>query len=464
MNMRTKEFTVPEAEAGAVAGTEWWRNAVIYQIYPRSFADADGDGIGDLPGITSRLPYLARLGIDAIWLSPFYRSPQADAGYDVADYRVVDPLFGTLNDFERMRHQAHALGMKVIVDLVPNHTSDEHAWFQAALNSPPGSAERARYLFRNGKGPHGDLPPNNWQSVFGGNAWSRAPGDSQWYLHLFDRKQPDLNWDHPEVRAEFEDVLRFWLDRGVDGFRVDVAHGLIKAQGLPDWAGHAAMVEGTEGGERGDDNPGPMWDQEGVHDIYRSWRRLLDTYPGERMMVAEAWIAPQARLVRYIRGDEMQQAFNFDYLLAHWDAAEIRAVVDNSLAASAAVGAPTTWVMSNHDSVRHASRYGLRKPGARPKGIDAAGEQPDEPLGLRRARAAALLTLALPGSAYIYQGEELGLPEHTTLDARYRQDPAFFRTQGAEIGRDGCRVPLPWQADAPSFGFGPGEKSWLPQP
>ena len=239
MNMRTKEFTVPEAEAGAVAGTEWWRSAVIYQIYPRSFADADGDGIGDLPGITSRLPYLARLGIDAIWLSPFYRSPQADAGYDVADYRLVDPLFGTLDDFERMRHQAHALGMKVIVDLVPNHTSDEHAWFQAALKSPPGSAERARYLFRNGKGPHGDLPPNNWQSVFGGNAWSRAPGDSQWYLHLFDRKQPDLNWDHPEVRAEFEDVLRFWLDRGVDGFRVDVAHGLIKAPGLPDWAGHA---------------------------------------------------------------------------------------------------------------------------------------------------------------------------------------------------------------------------------
>jgi alpha-glucosidase len=274
MNMRTKEVALPEADA--LVGTEWWRTAVIYQIYPRSFADADGDGIGDLPGITSRLPYLARLGIDAIWLSPFYRSPQADAGYDVADYRLVDPLFGTLDDFERMRQQAHALSMKVIVDLVPNHTSNEHAWFQAALKSPPGSAERARYLFRDGKGPHGDLPPNNWQSVFGGNAWSRAPGDSQWYLHLFDRKQPDLNWDHPEVRAEFEDVLRFWLDRGVDGFRVDVAHGLIKAPGLPDWAGHAAMVEGAEGG---DDDPGPMWDQEGVHEIYRSWRRLLDTYP-----------------------------------------------------------------------------------------------------------------------------------------------------------------------------------------
>ena len=457
MNMRTKGFTTPADRTKP----EWWRSAVIYQIYPRSFSDSDGDGIGDLPGITAKLPYLERLGIDAIWLSPFYRSPQADAGYDVADYRAVDPLFGTLDDFDRMLEQAHALGMKVIVDLVPNHTSDEHAWFEAALKSPPGSAERARYLFRDGKGAHGDLPPNNWQSVFGGNAWSRAPGDSQWYLHLFDRKQPDLNWHHPEVLAEFEDVLRFWLDRGVDGFRVDVAHGLVKAPGLPDWGGQAAMVEGTEGD---DTNPGPMWDQEDVHEIYRSWRRLLDTYPGERMMVAEAWIAPQARLTRYIRPDEMQQAFNFDYLLTHWDAAEIRAVVDSSLAASAAVGAPTTWVMSNHDSVRHTSRYGLRKPGARPKGIDADGEQPDEALGLRRARAAALLTLALPGSAYIYQGEELGLPEHTTLEARYRQDPAFFRTNGSEIGRDGCRVPLPWQADAASFGFGPGEKSWLPQP
>ena len=460
MNTRTRDL----ATATPRTDLEWWRSAVIYQIYPRSFADSDGDGIGDLPGITAKLPYLGQLGVDAIWLSPFYRSPQADAGYDVADYRAVDPLFGTLDDFDRMLDEAHALGMRVIVDLVPNHTSDEHTWFQAALKSTPGSAERARYLFRDSKGAHGDLPPNNWQSVFGGNAWSRAPGDSQWYLHLFDRKQPDLNWDHPEVHTEFEAVLRFWLDRGVDGFRVDVAHGLVKATGLPDWAGQAAMVEGTEDSDDDDHDPGPMWDQEAVHEIYRSWRRLLDTYPGERMMVAEAWVTPQARLTRYIRPNEMQQAFNFDYLLTHWDAAEIRSVVDSSLAASAAVGAPTSWVMSNHDTVRHTSRYGLSKPGARPKGIDAKSEQPDEALGLRRARAAALLTLALPGSAYIYQGEELGLPEHTTLEARYRQDPAFFRTNGSEIGRDGCRVPLPWQADAPSFGFGPGAKSWLPQP
>lgn len=441
--------------------TEWWRHAVIYQVYPRSFADSNGDGIGDLPGITARLPYLAELGVDAIWLSPFYRSPQLDAGYDVSDYRDVDPIFGTLNDFDHMLRDAHGLGLRVIVDLVPNHTSSEHAWFEAAIDTPSGSAERERYIFRDGKGENGELPPNNWQSVFGGNAWSQAPGDTQWYLHLFDRSQPDLNWQHPEVRADFESVLRFWLDRGVDGFRVDVAHGLIKAEGLPDWAGQVAMVEGDAGAHS---NHGPMWDQEGVHEVYRGWRRVLDEYEGDRMMVAEAWVHPPARLARYVREDEMQQAFNFDYLLSHWDAQAFRDVITRSLAVSAEVGAPTTWVMSNHDTVRHASRYGLSVPGARPRGIDAAGEQPDEALGLRRARAAALLTLALPGSAYIYQGEELGLPEHTTLDAEHRQDPAFFRTNGEEIGRDGCRIPLPWDSTLPAYGFGPGDATWLPQP
>jgi alpha-glucosidase len=438
----------------AEAGLAWWTDAIIYQIYPRSFTDANGDGIGDLPGIASRLPYLKRLGVDALWLSPFYQSPQADAGYDVADYRAVDPLFGTLEDFDRLLHEAHGLGIKVIVDLVPNHSSDEHAWFQAALKSPPGSAERARYLFRDGRGANGELPPNNWQSVFGGQAWSRAPGNRQWYLHLFDSKQPDLNWDNPQVRAEFEEVLRFWLDRGVDGFRVDVAHGLVKDAELPD-AEHR-----KENGVL----VGPMWDQDGVHEIYRAWRRILDEYPGERMMVAEAVVGPHSR-PNYLRPDEMQQAFNFDYLLLEgWEAAAFRNVIDASLALSAAVGATTTWVTSNHDVVRAPSRYGLSRPGAHPKGIDAAGEQPNEALGLRRARALALLTLALPGSAYIYQGEELGLPEHTTLETHYRQDPMFIRTRGADIGRDGCRVPLPWEAQAPSLGFGPGDRSWLPQP
>ncbi|WP_061291383.1 glycoside hydrolase family 13 protein [Azotobacter vinelandii] len=444
-----------DAPRAAEAGLAWWADAIIYQIYPRSFADANGDGIGDLPGITSRLPYLKRLGVDALWLSPFYKSPQADAGYDVADYRVVDPLFGTLEDFDRLLHEAHGLGIKVIVDLVPNHTSDEHAWFRAALQSPPGSAERARYLFRDGRGENGELPPNNWQSVFGGAAWSRAPGDRHWYLHLFDGKQPDLNRDNPQVRAEFEDVLRFWLDRGVDGFRVDVAHGLVKDSELPD------AEQRKENGVL----VGPMWDQDGVHEIYRAWHRILDQYPGERMMVAEAWVTPQERLTHYIRSDEMQQAFNFDYLLLeNWDAGTFKSVIDASLSLAAEVSATTTWVTSNHDVVRAPSRYGLSRLGAHPKGIDAAGEQQNEALGLRRARALALLTLALPGSAYIYQGEELGLPEHTTLETRYRQDPVFIRTHGADIGRDGCRVPLPWRADAPSLGFGPGDRSWLPQP
>jgi alpha-glucosidase len=443
---------------------QWWRSAVIYQIYPRSFADADGDGVGDLPGITSRLGHLAELGVDAVWLSPFYVSPQADAGYDVADYRDVDPVFGELSDADALLARAHELGIRVIVDLVPNHTSDEHPWFRAALAAGPGSPERARYIFRDGRGPDGALPPNDWRSVFGGDAWTRVietdgrPG--QWYLHLFDTKQPDLDWTCGDVWAEMEDVLRFWLDRGVDGFRVDVAHGLVKAPGLPDWDHDQEMIEGANAdGERP-----PMWDQDGVHDVYRSWRKVLDGYDGDRMLVAEAWVAPADRLARYVRPDEMHQAFNFDFLVAPWRAADLRRVVTDSLAEMGSVGAPTTWVLSNHDVVRHASRLGLPVGTPRPHGIAAQDPQPDAELGLRRARAATLLMLALPGSAYLYQGEELGLPDHTTMPHDVRQDPAFHRTGGEEIGRDGCRVPLPWQHDAPAYGFSPAGRSWLPQP
>ncbi|WP_425560117.1 glycoside hydrolase family 13 protein, partial [Kineococcus glutinatus] len=461
---------VPTAGTRQQAGP-WWRDAVIYQVYPRSFADSDGDGTGDLPGVTAHLDHLAALGVDAVWLSPFYPSPQADAGYDVADYRDVDPVFGTLADFDALLARAHALGLRVVVDLVPNHTSDAHAWFRTALASPPGSPERARYLFRDGRGERGELPPNDWRSVFGGSAWTRTSGPGgepgQWYLHLFDTRQPDLDWSDPEVRAEFLDVLRFWLDRGVDGFRVDVAHGLVKAEGLPDWAGQSRMVEGQVG-----DDPeheefrqhGPMWDQDGVHEIYRSWRAVLDSYPGERMMVAEAWVPDPERLARYVRPDEFHQAFNFDFLVAHWNAGALRHVVDRSLGASARVGAVATWVLSNHDVVRHASRLGLPVPGGNPSGIGPEDVQPDAALGLRRARAATLLELALPGSAYVYQGEELGLPEHTTLPAGVRQDPSFHRTSGRVVGRDGCRVPLPWRAGAPAFGFSPTGASWLPQP
>lgn len=452
MSTQIKHPFVAECSTGA----EWWRSAVIYQIYPRSFADSNGDGIGDIVGISSKLPYLSSLGVDAIWLSPFYRSPQMDGGYDVADYCDVDPLFGTLRDFDQMLEQAHEKGIKVIIDLVPNHTSSDHKWFQSALKTPVGSAERNYYYFRDGRGENGELPPNEWKSIFGGNAWSRIPGETQWYLHLFDSSQPDLNWENPEVRAEFEGTLRFWLKRGVDGFRVDVAHALVKEPGLPDWEGKISEGSGI--------NFGPMWDQEGVHEIYRSWNKVLKEFPGDRMLVAEAWVQPQSRLARYVRHDEMHQAFNFDYLLARWDAMALKDVIDTSLAAAAEVGAPTTWVMSNHDTVRHTSRYGLSEPGSRPNGIDASREQPDEALGLRRARAAALMTHALPGSAYIYQGEELGLPEHTTLDAAHRQDPSFFRTNGLEVGRDGCRVPIPWVSGEGAYGFSAAGESWLPQP
>ncbi|WP_396020344.1 alpha-amylase family glycosyl hydrolase [Arthrobacter sp. ISL-72] len=511
--------TVPTAGTSTEA---WWASAVVYQVYPRSFADANGDGMGDLRGVTAHLDHLQKLGVDAVWLSPFYKSPQADAGYDVADYRQVDPLFGTLADFDDMLQKAHRLGLKVIVDLVPNHTSDEHVWFQQALASPPGSRERDRYMFRPGKDSVpgsglGDLAPNNWKSIFGGPAWTRiteadgTPGE--WYLHLFDTKQPDLNWENPEVQEEMRSVLRFWLDRGVDGFRVDVAHGMVKEAGLPDWAGSAAMVEGTT--ELPGDSPGghteaeephrahgaagaaaagagvataaeehqpvsplyppsPFFDQDGVHEIYRDWNRVLAEYDGDRMLVAEAWVEPAERLARYVRPDEMQQAFNFDFLLAGWDAARTAVAIEDSLRAAATVGATTTWVLSNHDTVRHTTRFGLTDPTTFPKGLAAEDEQPDAELGLARARAATMVALALPGSAYLYQGEELGLPEHTTVPAEARQDPTFFRTNGVERGRDGCRVPLPWKAEEPGYGFATAAEGasageapaapWLPQP
>jgi len=458
-------------------GSEWWRSAVIYQIYPRSFSDAlNDDGIGDLPGITERLPALKDLGVDAVWLSPFFSSPQKDAGYDVSDYCDVDPLFGTLSDFDVFEMRAHELGLRVIVDLVPNHTSDQHRWFQAALASPVGSVERGHYMFRDGSGPGGDLPPNNWESVFGGPAWTRViepdgtPG--QWYLHLFDSSQPDLDWTDPWVRDQFRDILRFWLDRGVDGFRVDVAHGLMKAPGLPDYTPPADG--GSMGGagvpldlivDENDPVTAPYWAQDSVHEIYRDWHQVLEEYPGDRVLCAEAWVEPLRKLARWVRPDEMQQAFNFSYLETPWDASAIRQVVDTSIDAFASVGAPSTWVLSNHDVVRHATRLALTADNPQGHGLGPRSEGiPDRAFGLRRARAATALMLALPGSAYVYQGEELGLPEVIELPDESRQDPTWFRTAGERYGRDGCRVPIPWEADSPSYGFSTGANSWLPQP
>jgi alpha-glucosidase len=433
--------------------TSWSRDAVIYQIYVRSFADSDGDGMGDLRGATQRLDHLVELGVDAIWLTPFYPSPMADGGYDVADFRDVDPVFGSLADFDALLAAAHDRGLKVIIDIVPNHVSSVHPWFRAAVDNGPGSPERKRFHVVEG----GEKPPNDWQSVFHGPAWTRLD-DGGWYLHLFAPQQPDLNWDHPDVRAEFAQVLRFWLDRGVDGIRIDVAHGLVKAPGLPDVGRSSALLDGA---------PTPFFDQDGVHEIYREWRSILDTYRPERIAAAEAWVASADRAARYVRPDELHQAFNFDFLGTSWSASEYRRVIDESLRAMGSVGAPATWVMSNHDVVRHASRLAAGRGGTAggASATDATGALAHRELGLRRARAATLLLLALPGSVYLYQGEELGLPEVFDLPAAARQDPIFARTNGAELGRDGCRVPLPWSGSEAPYGFGPpGSTPWLPQP
>ncbi len=421
--------------AAASGRRPWWRDAVIYQVYFRSFADSDGDGVGDLAGVRSRLAYIQDLGVDAVWLNPFYPSPQADGGYDVSDYRGVDPRFGALAGFDNLLEDAHGRGLRVIVDLVPNHTSSDHPWFRAALRAGPGSVERRRYLFRAGCGPNGEAPPNDWQSVFGGPAWTRVE-DGAWYLHLFAPEQPDLDWTNGDVRNEFDSILRFWLDRGVGGFRIDVAHGMAKAPGMPDVAGAFASAGPARAGH-------PHWDQDEVHDVYRGWRRIADSYGRDVTFVGEAWVDTSGQLARYVRPDELHTAFNFSFLLAPWDAKAMRAAIDESIGALAAVGAPPTWVLSNHDVVRHATRYG----------------------SVRRARAGALLMLALPGGAYVYQGEELGLAQVEDLPDEVLQDPTFFRSGGADRGRDGARVPLPWSGDAPPFGFGPpGSAPWLPQP
>ena len=447
---------------------EWWRKAVIYQIYPRSFADGNGDGMGDLKGITERLPALASLGIDAVWFSPFFKSPQKDAGYDVSDYKDIDPLFGTLADFDVMLARATELDLKVIVDLVPNHSSDQHELFQAALKAAPGSPERAMYIFRDGKGKDGELPPNNWESVFGGNAWSRTtnadgtPG--QWYLHIFDSSQPDFNWDNPAVADMFDEVLRFWLDRGVAGFRIDVAHGLKKREGLPDVVAVNSTMSGVDAEEVLTIERTPFWGQDSVHDVIRRWRRVLNEYD-DRAMCAEAWVLPLDRMARWVRPDEYHQTFNFGYLETPWDKAKLHKVVTESLHAFTKVGAPSTWVLSNHDVIRHVSRFGVAGTPPQGDGIGPDSEQPDEAIGLRKGRAATAFMLGLPGGAYLYQGEELGLPEHTTLEGKYRQDPTWFRTGGKRVGRDGCRVPLPWESGVnASNGFSTSDESWLPQP
>ena len=439
----------------------WWRDAVFYQIYPRSFADTNGDGEGDLPGITAHLNHLQSLGADALWLSPFYTSPMADGGYDVADPRAVDPRFGTLADFRDLVEEAHTLGLRVLVDVVPNHFSVEHEWFKAAVTAAPGSIERARFHFRPGKGVDGNEPPNNWISVFGGSAWTRitepdgTPGE--WYLHLFDSSQPDLNWENIEVRADYINTLKFWMDLGVDGFRVDVAFGLAKEAGLPDHRDPQGLVDAIRL-DLTDGSPeamalreylvdAPFFDRPEVVDIYREWRTLLETYPGDKMAVAEAWVHPPERALKYVGGDTLHQIFNFNFLVAPWNADDLKAAVNQTLDILAPVNAPATWVLNNHDTARVRSRLG------------------GDALALQQARALALVANSLPGALYIFQGEELGLAD-VDLPAEARQDPVFIRTKGEQLGRDGGRVPLPWSGNSAPYGFSPSGSAhtWLPQP
>jgi len=448
----------------------WWRDAVTYQIYIRSYADSNGDGKGDVEGIRTRLPYLKELGVDAIWITPWYPSPQIDHGYDVADYMAIEPDYGTLADAERLIKESHEHGIKILVDIVPNHSSDLHAWFQAALKAAPGSPERARYHFVDGKGPNEDLPPNNWTSIFGGCAWQRVietdgkPG--QWYLHLFAVEQPDFNWENQDVRDYFVDVLKFWLDRGVDGFRIDVAHGMVKAAGLPD------IVEADTESDMLAAETRPFWDQDGVHEIYRQWRKVLDSYPGDRMAVAEAWVSPASRIARYLRPDELANSFNFDFLSSPWEPESLKKMINRSMEALEEVGAPSSWVFNNHDVVRSVDRFDLGLiAGTSNTTLERQGDPKKFNLkrGTLRARSGALLMLALPGGAYVYQGEELALPEARDIPEDRLTDPRWAMSEHTDRGRDGCRVPIPWKKDsAGAFGFSSNpaltpEQAWLPQ-
>jgi alpha-glucosidase len=443
----TRAQAAPILDARPQAGG-WWRNAVVYQVYVRSFSDANGDGIGDIAGVRARLPYLRDLGVDALWFNPWYPSPQADAGYDIADYRAIDENLGTIAEAERLIAEAKAVGIRTIVDIVPNHVSSHHPWFRRAVLAGPGAPERGRFWFRPGRGTYGERPPNDWQSIFGGPAWTRV-ADGEWYLHLFAPEQPDLNWTHPDVWAEHEAILRFWFDRGVAGVRIDSAALLEKDPDL---------------GEVRDGRPHPFMDRDPIHDVYRQWRDVADSYEEPRLLVGEVWLPDAERLARYLRADELHTAFNFDFLACPWERDRLQVSIDAALAAHALVDAPPTWVLSNHDVTRPVTRYG-RDDTSFSFEAKRAGTPTDLARGTRRARAAAVLTMALPGSMYVYQGEELGLPEVEDIPSHLRRDPMHARSGGVDPGRDGCRVPLPWSGTVPPYGFsGDAVSGWLEQP
>ncbi len=451
------------AAAGRRGARPGWRDAGVYEVYLRSFLDSDGDGEGDVNGVRTKLGYLQGLGVDALWIAPWFPSPMADGGYDVSDYRNIDPRYGSLADATALIAEAHEHGIRIIIDMVANHTSQEHPWFQEALAAPVGSPERDRFLFLDGKGPDGSEPPNNWISAFGGPAWDRTTNSDgtpgQWYMHTFAPEQPDLNWNSEQVRADFDAILRFWLDRGVDGIRVDAAPGFYKTPGFPDfdYQGDLRFLSGEWVGN-------PHWDVDGVHEIFKRWRRVVDQYDGDRVLVAEAVVAGSERLARYLAPDEIHTAYNFEFLKVPWDAG-LRPVIDESLAVLAPLGAPATWVLGSHDETRIASRYGRENTASAPPSSEVIPF--DHALGTRRARAAVMLMLALPGGAYIYQGDELALPGVDDIPDDRLQDPIWLRSGHTIRGRDASRVPIPWSGDSPPYGFSPEDapsEPWLPQP
>lgn len=454
----------------------WWATAVVYQLYVRSFADANSDGIGDIAGIRSRLGYLNALGVDAIWLNPCYPSPQHDHGYDISDFFDIEPEYGTLADFDALVADARQHGIKILMDVVSNHCSWDHPWFKEAVAAGRGSGERGRFYFRDGKGDNGDEPPNNWVSIFGGSTWTRvtepdgSPG--QWYLHVFASQQPDMNWFHPDVAQHFDDMLRFWFDRGVEGFRADAVVVLGKTEGLPDYDSTTPQPR-----EIGSNNPHYMFHPSG-HRAWKRWRSVVDQYQVEHperelFIVAEAYTPGNPDLLQqYVNPHEFHQSFAFDLLLSPWVAANFRAAMSMFIDTLLPRGLFPAWTLNNHDAQRCVTRFG-RADAADPASYTGdnlinSTALVDLGVGTRRARAAVSLMLALPGSAYLYMGEELGLPEVLDLPDDARQDPIFLRTSGRDIGRDGCRVPMAWTRDPGTlFGFcaeARDQPAWMPQP
>ena len=470
----TETSTMTETSKPNAGATLWWKDAIVYQLYPRSFADNNGDGCGDLEGIRQHLDHLSELGIDAIWLTPCFPSPQRDHGYDVADYFDIEPRYGTLDDFDRLVADASARSIRIMLDVVPNHCSSEHAWFQAALKATPGSPERARYWFRDGKGADGSEPPNNWRAIFGGSAWTRvteangSPG--QWYLHTFTPYQPDFNWYNQDVIDYFDRMLVFWFDRGVEGFRVDAVPTLGKHPDLPD---SPPAPPGLTDGQAFAYNIYSHFYKTG-HDVWKHWRTVIDdyerTHPGRHLVtISESYGKPEV-VLEFLRGDEFHQSFAFDLMLETWLAKPLRKAINDSLEMLAPVGGTPAWTLNNHDTQRIVTRLGrlnANEPAAHTGNNLMYVDAPvDLELGRRRARAMIALTAALPGALYLFQGEELGLEEYLDMPDGARQDPLFIQTSGKQLGRDGCRVPLPWTTDATtSFGFSPvAVEPWLPQP